>query len=830
MFQNYIQVAFRNILANKLYSAINIIGLAIGLTACVLIMLFVRDELSFDRFWAKSDAIYRLHTTFNVPGRQPFITSSAQGPARQALLNYFPQEIEQATRFAQFQPVVEYQDKVFYERVHWADREAVEIFDLTVVEGDIQAAMQDNSSIAINQSFAHKYFGDRPALGEVVSMTTFDLVRDYKVAAIFEDLPHNTVLDFQALTVIDESDFTSQPAVFTEWFSLNNWLFFTLRDGASITTIDSQLPAFADASIIVPGAFQEGTTASDFVTYSTMKLQDLQLNAPGGREMKPTGDTQTVTIFSAIAALVLLIACINFTNLATAKSTQRAREVALRKVLGARRQQLVQQFIGESVVVALLALFLAVVLVELLLPSYGAFLGRDLSFDYSGGFGLGLLAGLVLVVGIVGGLYPAVLLSGFRPARVLKANRSAESAGSIRLRAGLVILQFTISIALIIATGVVFGQMVFAAKRYPGFNKDNLIVVRNVSRQGVVEKQVALKEEILRLPGVVSAAYADDVPATSNESNSSVTIPGNPGLGDILIGRQIVDHDYFSTYEIPLITGRDYDRDYSGDGIPDFEGARPGEVLQGTLVVNQAALPRLGFASAKDAVGKRVQIQTGSPGSEPAFAQLEIIGVAANAHFRSLRSVVRPEMYYLLEGNFRNLTIRYTGNPAELVEQIESVWREHAPNVPFTFSFAEQDMARLYAQEHSLATMLGTFASLAILVACMGLYGLAAFTAERRTREIGIRKVMGARVMDIVRLLVWQFSKPVLLANLIAWPLAAWGMLNWLQAFPYRLDEWVLVPLCLIAGLIALAIAWFTVGGNAAKVARANPIKALRYE
>ncbi len=830
MFQNYVQAALRNILANKVYGLINIVGLAIGLTACILIMLFVRDELSFDRFWAQSDNIYRLHTTFNVPGRQPFVTGSAQGPTKEALKAYFPEEIEYTMRFAQMRPVVKYQNKVFYERVHWVDPEATDIFDLQVVEGDLAVALSDNSSIALNQSFAQKYFGDEVAVGKILTMTTFGVVRDYKVAAVFRDLPHNTVLSFQALTMIDEQDFTHQPDLFSTWFSLNNWVYFTLKPGADISKVNAQLGSFADAAIIAPGAFEEGTKASDIVTYSTMPLTELQLKAPGGREMKPVGDQQTVIIFTSVAGLVLLIACINFTNLATAKSTQRAREVALRKVLGARRRQLIQQFISESVLLATAGLLLAIVFVELLLPYYGQFLDRTLTFSYTGTFGLTMFAGLVALVGLVAGFYPALVLSGFRPAHVLKANRSTETKGSSRLRSGLVILQFSISIALIIATSVVFGQMVYANSKDPGFNKENLLIVRNVSRDGVAEKQQILKDEILRLPGVVAAAYSADAPADGNESNSSVSIPGNPEVGSILIGRQLVDEDFFPSYEIPIIAGRNYNRDFAQDGIPDFSTAKPGEVLNGTLIVNEAALKRLGFGTPNDAIGKIVQIRTGSAGSDASFANLELIGVVADTHFKSLRKLVRPEMYYFVPDGFRNLTVRYTGDPLALLIQIETTWRDLAGDVPFSHSFVDEAMARQYLQEQNLATMLGTFASLAVLVACMGLYGLASFTAERRTREIGIRKVMGARVFDIVRLLVWQFSKPVLVANLIAWPVAAWGMIAWLESFPYRLDTWVLVPLCMIAGGLALAIAWATVGGNAARVARANPIKALRYE
>lgn len=829
MFQNYISVALRNLIKNKLYSAINIIGLAIGLASCVLITLFVRDEFSYDTFWKDADRIYRLNTTFNIPGREPFETVYAMGPAKEALKRYFGDDIELVTRFNFESPVVQYDDKVFTEQMMWTDPETVDMFDLEIVAGDLRASLNDNATLVINESFAEKHFGTKNPIGQVVTMTYYSTTRDFRIGAIFKDLPHNTTLDFQALVMIDEQDFVNFPWEYEQWFSVNNSTYFKLKEGASIDRLNASWSDFADTVVDVRDAIPPKAKPSDFVVFSAQPLLDVQLYPVGAGEMKPTGDIKTVMIFIAIAGLILLIACINFMNLATAKSTQRAREVAIRKVMGAKRKQLVFQFLGESMLLALIGLVLGIVLVEATLPFYGDFLGRDLSFDYTDGLTLFIMLGLICVVGIAGGAYPAIALSGFLPARVLKANKSAETSGSVMLRNALVVLQFTISIGLIVSTAVVYGQMIYGQTMDPGFQKDNMLVIRNVGRSGMLERQDAFKEEVSRMPGVIGASLSFGRPSDGNNSNSTVDLPGDPDADSILLGRQAGDHDFFKTYNIPFIAGRDYDRNRANDGIPGreaVEAAEEGDILPGSLVINERAVRRLGFGTPENAIGKVVRIGVG----EGVEADLEIIGVVPDINFQSLKEIIRPEMYQVGDSFFGNLTVRFDGDPQALVSRIEAVWNQMAPSVPFGYEFIDERLAEEFEQEQALASMLGAFSILAIAIACLGLYGLASFTAERRTKEIGIRKVLGASVLDIVRLLIWQFSKPVLVANLIAWPLAVWGMLQWLETFPYRIETWVLAPLCLLAGLIALAIAWATVGGNAAKVARSNPVKALRYE
>lgn len=828
MFQNYLQVALRNLVANKLYSFINIIGLAVGLAACVMIALFVRDELSYDKHWNKADRIYRLHNTFNIPGREPMHFVKAPGPAKHELLRYFSEDVVASTRIRTFFPILRHKDEVASERIHWTDPETAEIFDFNVIAGDMKDALNDKTSIAVNQSFAERYFGTTDALGEVVNLNIYDIARDYKVAAVFEDLPENTVLDVQAFAAIDEADFTNQSWEFEQWYSTNSYLFFELKPGSNIDTINDQSAAFVNNAIKIDpdaGAFDQ---ASDFLEMRAQSIKDLQLFPQGriGSEMKPTGSMTSVIMFVAIALLTLLIACINFMNLATAKSTQRAREVALRKVLGAHRRQLMIQFIGESILIALIGLAVGVALVELMIDPFGDLLGKSLELDYTDGSTIVLLLGLVAFVGSVGGAYPALVLSGFLPARVLKANRSAETSGSVSLRNTLVITQFAISIGLIVATSVVYGQRLYVTSVDPGFSKENIMVVSNLNLSGVQGKQETLREQVQQIPGVVMTSLAPDTPVNGNTGNTTVVREGESDKESMLIGVQVVDHDFFPLYDIDLLAGRFYERARKTDVTPVAENAVDGEQQKGSIILNEAAAYRMGFASPAAAVGERLRIFL----DREHDASLEIIGVVRDMQYQSMREPMRPEMYQLPTDYYLDLSIKFEGDAQTIIHQVEAIWRELAPGVPFAYSFIDERIEGEFAREEQQSIMLAVFSGLAIIIACLGLYGLASFTAERRTKEIGIRKVMGASVLDIVRLLIWQFSKPVLIANLIAWPLVAYGMIQWLESFPFRLDSWIIAPLCIVAGLIALMIAWVTVGGNAARVARSNPIKALRYE
>ena len=831
MFKHYLKIALKHLLKNRLYSAINIIGLAVGLAACLLIMLFVRDEFSYDDFWPNADNIYRLQQTFNIAERS-IVATKTSGAAKAAVDSHFPQDIINSARIFSLDTDVIQGDRVFTESISWVDSEFIDIFPVDVIAGDIKETLADNSGLAISASVAKKYFGDENPVGKTLNLSGLVVERDYRVGAVFRDLPHNTTVSFHALVKIDDNDLEKQPWT-QSWSAAAVHTFFTLKDNAMISSVDSQLGDLVDKNYIIPPGFTE-KKASELVTLSTLPVTDIQLKSVGQWPMKPTSSLETVIILISIAGLILLIACINFINLSTARSLQRAREVVLRKVLGANRRQIIVQFMSESILTALAGLLVGLVLMELALPAFSSFVERPLVFHYFDGVTIAVLFGLVAIVGLLAGLYPALIISGFLPAQVLKANKTTETTGSVRLRKALVTLQFAVSVFLIVTTAIVYGQMVFSTTRDPGFNNDNLVSLYNVGRPEAIGAHKTLKERISRLPGVINMSFSSAQPSSTSESSTLVTVSDRPNLGWLEFGNQFIDYGFLATYQIPLLAGRNYSQDFLTDGNPVVPENHDESVLDGTVIINESAALALGYNSPGEVIGRSIRRVIGGNPDRYIYGNLTIIGVIPDIPFRSMRWAVRPELYFMSRNKswwqYGTLTISFSENPILLVEQLEILWREMFPDTSFSYRFVNEIMVAEFRKEQDLGTVLGFFSLLAIAISALGLYGLAAFTAERRTKEIGIRKVLGASVMDIVRLLIWQFSKPVLIAVLIAWPIAAWAMIRWLETFPYRLDSWVLIPVCLLAAVVAFVIAWATVGGNTAKVARENPIKALRYE
>ena len=547
--------------------------------------------------------------------------------------------------------------------------------------------------------------------------------------------------------------------------------------------------------------------------------------------MTPGNDWRSITTFAVIAALILGMAVVNFTNLATARASQRAREVALRKVLGATRKQLIVQFISESVLISGTSMLLALALVELLVRPFAAFLDADIALSYFGRDGILLPAiGLALLVGIASGIYPAFFLSRFQPAQVLKANRSAaETPGSGRVRTVLVVFQFAVSIGLIICTAVIYGQTVFARSVDPGYKRDHILQVEELGRAQLWPKADMIVNQMKRVPGVEAAALTDIGVSTNNQSNTYIIPPGTPR--QILIGQYNVGADYLNAMGLTLRAGRWFDANRPIDDMTQPYPPKP-EVEKAiaqrgvNVVINEYAAKKLGFKSVQDAVGKVVRGKLFS--DDAGIMNVNIIGVVGDTRFRSVRTPIEPMMFRKVTAGPGWLIIRYRGDPATLKAAVERRWKQITNEVPFNAKFSEDVIGELYEKEDARAQTFAAFALLAVIIGCLGLFGLAAFTAERRTKEIGIRKVLGARTRDIVRLLVWQFSRPVMIANIIAWPVAWWLMRDWLNTFDQRI---ALTPLpFVVAAVIALGIAVATVVGHAVKVARANPIHALRYE
>jgi putative ABC transport system permease protein len=604
-----------------------------------------------------------------------------------------------------------------------------------------------------------------------------------------------------------------------------------MRPGTDVSKLELQMPAWEKRNIPDEPNGDIMYNAGTEQDWHFVNLKDVHLGKAQDASITPGNDRRTIATFAVIALLILGMAVVNFTNLATARASQRAREVALRKVLGANRRQLIIQFVGESILISAASMVLALALVELLVKPFAAFLDADLSLNYFGRDGILLPAILLtLLVGVISGLYPAFFLSRFQPAQVLKANRSAaETPGSGRLRTALVVLQFAVSIGLIICTAVIYGQTVYARSVDPGYKRDHILQLEELGRAQLYPKGEMIVNQMKRIPGVEAAALAEIGIATNNNSNSGIIPPGSNK--QVLIGQYNVGQDYLEAMGLTLKAGRWFDANRPIDDTtlpyPQDLNVEKAIAQRGiNVVINELAAQRLGFKSPQDAVGKTVKSELLSP--EAGMINITIIGVVGDSRFRTVRTPIEPIMFRKVRTGPGWMIIRYNGDPATVKAAVERQWKQITNEVPFNAKFSEDVIAELYEQEDARAQMFAAFSLLAVIIGCLGLFGLAAFTAERRTKEIGIRKVLGARTRDIVRLLVWQFSRPVIVANLIAWPVAWWLMRDWLNKFDDRI---ALGPAPFIAAaLIALTIAIVTVVGHAFKVARANPIHALRYE
>ncbi|HYD14548.1 MAG TPA: ABC transporter permease [Allosphingosinicella sp.] len=834
MWRNYVTVGFRALTKNKTYAFINVVGLAIGLAACLLLLIYVRYETAYDRWLPNAENTYQFesHYRSKQTGEENDyqMTSYVAG---QRLERDFPQ-IERSVYALSSEPVALLGGQALpTEDVLLVDDLFFDVLRFPLVQGNPASALSRPGTAVLTQSEARRLFGREDVVGQTLTMVSRGISTDYLVTGIARDLPHNSHIRFTIVARIDiPSFFRETPTFMTQWGWQSGWNYFSLRPGADPAAIQAAMPAWERRNIEDQIFGNQRTNQGDEMDWRLVNIRDVHLGVAQQGEMTPGNDRRTIWTFTIIAFLILGMACVNFTNLATARASQRAREVALRKVLGANRQQLVTQFLAESILIAGIAMLLALALVELLLPSLNSFLKASMEMHYLGEGGMLVpILLLTLLVGAAGGGYPAFYLSRFQPAQVLKANKStAEAQGSGLLRNILVVSQFAVSIALIICTAIVWAQDQYARNLDVGFRREGLIQVENLGRRQLLERSDTIAEQIRRVPGVVAVGRSDIGVGTANDNNTSVQLPGM--TEPVNIGTYGIDPQFFETMGIELVAGRLFDENRPADRLglsypPTPENQRALVARGANIVINELAARRLGFRNPADAVGKLAQVAFVD--DEYGVVPSRIIGVVRDSRFRSIHQPIDPIMFSWTDGGGGTMLIRYdASDPQGVMQRVEQAWRRLAPDVPFDGVFSEDKVAELYEREAAQTKLFAGFALLAIIIACLGLFGLAAFTAERRTKEIGIRKVLGARIRDIVGLLAWQFSKPVIVANLIAWP-AAWFAMNlWLQQFDTRIAMGV-QPFVL-AGLLALVIAIGTIAGHAIKVARANPILALRYE
>ena len=807
MFINYVKIALRNFLKHKGFSFINIFGLAIGVACCLLIVLYVSDEVSYDKYHEKADQIYRVGIRGFVNNNlfHGVITCS---PMAQTLVNEFP-EVTAATRLRNFGfPVFRYEDKVFSEeRVFWVDQDFFDVFTVPFINGDPKTALTQPNSIVLTRSMASKYFGDEDPVGKSLNA---DKRRDYLVTGVVEDVPHNSHFHYDFLASLLTYDDSRSPI----WVSNNYHTYFVLQEGASPKAFEAKLVELvkkyvgpqiqAAAGITLEQFFESGGDWS----YFTQPLTSIHLYSHLDYELEPNGDIAYVYIFSIIAIGILLVACINFVNLATARATNRAREVGIRKTVGSTRIQLIRQFISEATILSFFAVLLALLAVQFLLPFFNNITGKDLAVPYlQNMFTIPFLLGLVLFIGILAGTYPAFFLASFDPVVVLKTEMSGRSKKS-NMRNVLVMFQFTVSIVLIIGTVIVSRQLRYIQNRNLGFNKEQVVIVKKTDDIG--NQIQAFRQELLKNPNVINATNTNDL--IGNEfGNSAYKFAGATGEEAHLLYTYFTDPYFVETYQIEMAAGRYYEEGRQAD--------------QQSAVINEAAVKDLGIT---DPVGKQLVAIAPNPDQSLTFT---IIGVMKNFNFKSLHHRIDPLIVHLYgpEGRGRFVSVRIHGeNIRETMAFLENTWRKFVSNQAFEYDFFDDHFARIYQAEERTGQIFFSFSLLAIIIASLGLFGLAAFVAEQRTKEIGIRKVLGATQTGIIFLLSRQFTKWVIFSNLFAWPIAYYFMRKWLQRFAYQTS--ISVWSFLLAFVVVLFMALLTVSYQTVKASRSNPVELLRHE
>lgn len=815
MFKNYLTIAYRNIINHPLYSIINVGGLAVGLAACMLILLFIQDELSYDKWIPDAERIYKFETTHSPPHRESTTYSGNPGLLAQSLAKDFA-EVEQAIKVRPALMPVRLGDKSFSELIAITDANFFDVFDLPVVAGLREEALQNNTSVLISEKIASKYFGDNNPLGQIINI---DNEVDYKVVGVLKDLPENSHMRFDFLVWFDPARYVDKNWFTTCWFCSTLQTYIKLAPGADIEKLKADLPDFAQRNVTDNGSTLD-ERVWDSWQYYPRPLLDVHLYSKLRAYSKESGDIMTVITFSAVAVLILIIAGINFMNLATARSMQRAREVSLRKVMGATKPQLVKQFLGEAVFTALSGLILAILLTQISLPFFNEFLQKSLVLNLFSDPVQGLsIFGFTIFVGILGGTYPAFFISSFRPSTILRSNKSSQE-GAGWLRNALVVLQFAISIILIVTTSIIYAQTLYARNMDMGFSPENKLTLK-LNHPDAQKVALSLKQELLSLPGITDAAMSND--SFPKRITMSFDVKAEGMEDSVVIDGMVTGPNFFQLYEIKALSGRLFSEDHQGDQLIMSENGEGQNTA--SAIVNESFLNKTGMGSPQEAVGKAF---VNHPGEEHSIA-FTIVGVIPDLNVRSIYYTTSPTIYFIDKEAFRVMTLTLSSNNmSETLAHIDAKWKEMVPNIPINRGFVEDQFNGFYDAAEQKAKMFAGFSLFAVFVSCLGLYGLASFAAESRTKEIGLRKVLGANVTDIIKLLVWQFSKPVLWANIIAWPVAWYFMSDWLKGFEYRIT---MNPLpFVVAGGVALLIAWGTVAHRAAKVARTNPIKSLNCE
>ncbi|MFN7119163.1 MAG: ABC transporter permease [Saprospiraceae bacterium] len=814
MLQNYFKIAFRNLLKHKGYSLINIIGLSVGMAICLLILLYIQHEISFDRFHANGDRIYRVALERKYPGRSTFyaIIPFSFG---EAIKNEFP-EVENFTRIIPQlgggTPTIRVGDQVYEEPgILFTDSTFFEIFTFPLVEGDSKTALTKANSVVLTESTAKKYFGEQDAIGKLLQVGD----QSWSVTGVCKDVPESSHIQFDILVSNTGTNFAQQP----NYVNFSSCSYFLLKPGTNPEAFEAKLPKIVEK--YTAGQIERETSISfaeyqkqgNGYRYFVQPMQDIHLHSNLEAELSPNGSIQSVYIFAVIAIFILVLACINFTNLATARSVERAKEVGLRKMFGSERSFLMGQFLTESVFISLISMALTLVLLRFLTPVFNTLSGLELNMQFwLQPLNLLALLGFALLVGLLAGSYPALVLSSFRPIVVLRGKFKTNKEG-LGLRNGLVIFQFCISICLIICTMIVYRQMEFLQNKQLGFNKDHLVVLDRAGFLG--ERTQSFTRALEQIPGVVSAAGTSSVPGEQGFFGISFQ-PINSK--EMMTGRGMVVNDKLvETMQLEIAAGRAFSEEFADSTA---------------LLLNEAAAKEFGLT---DPIGARLVSNDGflnGPNGEQTI--YTVVGLVKDFHFQSLHQAITPLIFINTErfganaGNGLMLVRVKPDNFQQTLSQIEQLWKSFLAEQPFGYSFLDENLAALYQAEQRTQRIFGFFSVLAIFIACMGLLGLAAYAISQRTKEIGIRKVLGASVLKVTLMLSKDFLRLVFIAAVVAFPIAWWGMSRWLEDFAYRINiEWWIFAVAL---LLAVFIALLTISFQAIRAAVANPVKSLRTE
>ena len=803
MIRNYIKIAFRNLVRQKSYAIINLLGLTIGLTSCLLISYYVIDELSYDRYHEKGERIYRVVMEGEAPSGGKAILTIGPHRLKKAFESYFDQT-EEFVRITQpYQFRVQHGDHLFLEdRISLVDKNIFRVFDFEWIAGNPREALSEPFTVVINRSTAEKYFGTTDVLNESFKFLTERGKVDVRITGIIEDMPHNSHFHLDFLASMETARYTFNKRELENWGELTVYNYILLPPEVPIDNIKQQTRGFVEKTF--------GKEEVQKMTYRYQPLFDIHLHSNTRFEFEAGGDYANVVIFSIVAVFILLIASVNYMNMATARSIKRSKEVGIRKVAGAARRQLIFQFIGEAILLTLIAIWLAIIISDLILPWFNQLAGKQLEIQWLDRWWILLvLIAVPLLVGFLSGIYPALYLSAFRPVRVLYGSGHTGSPHS-RLRKILVTSQFAISIVLIICTLVVYQQWSYMSNKKLGVDPSNVVILRHPG-----DVYPTFKQELVKNPDVLNVTASNKRLTDRLSSNLGYNAEGlPPDIEERSIKIVTVEYDFFETLHNKIVKGRSFDKQY-------------GEDEHSTFILNEKAVEEIGW---EEPIGKWFETSTLDPQTNNWKKRRgKVVGVAENFHFESLHNKIAPVVYFIDHYWIGWMAIRISSdNIPQTMRAIKGVWDDLEANTYYNPEFYKEELNALYRAERRFFRLFIIFAFLAIFIACMGIYGLASFTAEQRTKEMGIRKTFGATTGKVMKLINREFLGLVAISNLIAWPLAWYFMQQWLENYPYRIDLslWIF----LTGAVLALVIAQLAVSWQAYRAASVNPAHSLRYE